>query len=75
MDDADICQTARIKFTDGVATHVYAIDNCACDLSYSYWFVGLELCDPESCAALCDDGSFAAACGPAEQTCDEVTIY
>lgn len=75
MDEGDICQTARIKFTDGVATHVYGVDTCNCDVNYYNWFVGLALCDPESCAALCDDGSFAAACGPAEQTCDEVTIY
>lgn len=65
----------RVIFTDAVATEVYAIDDCDCTIDSSNWWLGLQVCDPDSCMNICDPDTFAAACGEVEVTCDQVTVY
>jgi len=51
MDDT--CSTVRIHFdAEGIATTVYAIDPCNCDLT-GVWPVGMASGDYDSCAAIC----------------------
>lgn len=76
VDEDDICDTVRIHFVDGVATSVYAITECNCDLAGNgYWSVGMESGDYESCAAICDTEEFDSYWGQTNEDCDEVTIY
>jgi len=74
VDEDDICYNVRIHFVDGIATTVYAIDECNCDLDPAVWSVGLTSGDYDSCAAICDPEGFDAYNNP-PGTCDVVTIY
>jgi len=74
VDYDDICDTVRIHFNDGIATSIYAITDCNCDLT-GVWTVGMESGDLESCAAICDTEDFDNYWGNGNDVCDEVTIY